>query len=108
MGGKSERFIMRLSTTELTDWKSQADGLSVSVAELVRLRMRRPDPIDAVSRTPVLPQPLETMRRNPAMKAVKPTADGSKLVAAVLPVTGTEFPARPVYLCGQEPGKGKR
>lgn len=38
----------------------------------------------------------------PSMTRIEP-----KPVAAVLPVTGTEFPARPVYLRGQDPAKGK-
>lgn len=72
---------------------------------------------------------MQQMRR-PATKSVEPTPDGTKPrperhhlnevtlpsmtriepkpVAAVLPVTGTEFPARPVYLRGQGPAKGKK
>lgn len=50
---------------------------------------------------------IASLRYDPKMKAVEPTADGKGLVAAVLPVTGTEFPARPVYLRGQDPAKGK-
>lgn len=83
----------------------EIDGLTKAVAvkdakiaELERLIAARAKPVVAA------------LRSDPAMKAV--VADGGELkpVALVLPVTGTEFPARPVYLRGQtlDKGKGKR
>lgn len=46
MAGKSltsEKFEMRVPKDELADWRRRAAALSISVAELIRLKMRQPD-----------------------------------------------------------------
>lgn len=43
MSDRSQRFIMRLSPAELAEWKVRAASVGLSVAELIRERMRRED-----------------------------------------------------------------
>lgn len=66
---KTERFILRVATEELNDWKEQAAALGVSVAELVRLRMQRrhgPEPV-VVEPKPSPPAALAKLARHPTI-----------------------------------------
>lgn len=109
--------------TKLTGERDAArDDLAQALSDIERLRATCDVYLDKIKRADARIAGLEAgqsssklaakhavaaLRSDPAMKAV--VADGGELkpVASVLPVTGTEFPARPVYLRGQTPDKGK-
>ena len=55
--GDSEKFDMRVPRVELADWRRRAAALSISVAELIRLKMRQGDEPIAAPREPTRPLP---------------------------------------------------
>lgn len=123
---KTESLTIRVPIDLINQWRDAAKKAGVSVAALVIDLAKRGmrlsvHPIVPPSKPVPLPPPLRAIRGDPAMKAVEPldieaakrnairrALDDPKPVASLLPLTGTEFPARPVYLRGQDPGKGKR
>lgn len=109
--------------TKLTGERDAArDDLAQALSDIERLRATCDVYLDKIKRADAriagleagqsssklaAKQAVAALRSDPAMRAV--VVDGGELkpVASVLPVTGTEFPARPVYLRGQTPDKGK-
>jgi len=100
---KSEKFEMRVPIEELADWRRRATAMSVSVAELIRLKMRRPDePLDAVATTPVPPPPFSRGRGSTVYVPRAPVSASPKAIASLNLPAMTDFPKRDTRLRGEK------
>lgn len=99
---KTRVIGIRVPVSMADEWELAAKVRGITVAAYALERAIRGGGQSSRSLTK-----LDALRADPTMKAVIDHGGELKPVAKVLPVTGTEFPARPVYLRGQAPAKGK-
>jgi len=122
---RTSRLIVRTTPEELADWEAQAKALSLTLAELVRMRMRRPEANETA--LPVPPSRGSTKLAAKArqvgkvLRAAAPKASLEAVVSAsplgpvltgaveAKPLTDAEREYRRKLLVGAiNPGKGKK
>ena len=96
---EASRIDAQSLAVALTKSEAEVAALQTDVANLKRELAKRP----IATRAVIQPMDLEAAKRN----AIRRPLTDPPVVASVLPVTGTEFPGRPVYLRGQAPAKSK-
>jgi hypothetical protein len=107
---RTEVVSLRVPKDIVTRWRAFGERHGLSVSALLfegTQRLLDGDQSSAITlRDLALIPAIEVSIGQPG--ACVPLVPNDKPVAAVLPVTGVDYPKRPVALRGEKPGKGKK